>query len=592
MGYFNKKFCVWLMAAFLFISICPIYGGAASASVLYATDGNNYLASSPDSIVSYTAGSSDITLAGIVTPVFSEVSVKVRSVADTSKIVYVRQTASDVHGMFSFSFSTDSFEPDTYEIIVNTEGNGDGKKKYFTIPPSKAPAGAQDVFSCFTVNGRSVSFDSTNYAFVSIPAQERDIKPVFDIQPADSGAKVIVEPAQISKIPCALKVSVEYSGGNKKVYSLLLDEISDRSISDFQVASEAGKCVIEDDIRLGTSTKNASLVYTDRTNVYWSNASSAIFEGATQIKRAENDAGGVVSDEYTPADKFPKIKDRAYYGGAYSGQNGEPYWMSFVVNADATVYMADSHRAGWPNNPPGDEKWKNDSIYIVKNGAGGASASGSALYYKEFKAGDRVNIPNYGLKEGWPAKNAVVYDPPVYVIVWKSNGTISGTDAGLTQLSYSADGAPVQDVENFGEDNGTYVITVPEGTQSVALSAVKSDENASLSTDLSAPISLLSDITTKEIRVVSAGNIIERTYTVIIKRKSENVVWGDIDGDGEVTGSDAIWILRGEIGLSVPVYMDISAGDVDGDGEVTGSDAIWILRYEIGLSIPESVRIG
>ena len=53
-----------------------------------------------------------------------------------------------------------------------------------------------------------------------------------------------------------------------------------------------------------------------------------------------------------------------------------------------------------------------------------------------------------------------------------------------------------------------------------------------------------------------------------------------------------MWILRKELGFSLPQGLDFSAADVDGDGEITGSDAMWILRYELGMLLPPDVTIG
>lgn len=83
--------------------------------------------------------------------------------------------------------------------------------------------------------------------------------------------------------------------------------------------------------------------------------------------------------------------------------------MSFKVHADATVFVADGHGQGWPNN---DGTWKNDSLYTVAHGSGGTSASGKNLYYKKVKAGETVQIPNYGRPQNWPEKDNIVWDPP------------------------------------------------------------------------------------------------------------------------------------------------------------------------------------
>lgn len=328
---------------------------------------------------------------GIGQPAGNEATVRVRSAAEPSNVVYANQLKSDRFGRFTFRFSTEGFAPDTYAVVVNAAGAQQPQTVYFRIAPPQVPQGAHDVFSCFTINGRPVSFDDSKYAFFEVPAQERDTIPVFDIATVDKTAAVTVTPSIMPKIPCAVRVDVTFADGTQKAYSLVLDEVSDKRITDLTVADKAGPCEIEYDIRLGDSTKNASLVYSDRTNVFWRSGSSPIFAGAAQIKRSKSDAGftndGITNPDYPTV---PAISRKPYYTGAYSGKNGEPYWMSFKVHADATVFMADGHGQGWPNN---DGTWKNDSLYTVAHGSGGTSASGKNLYYKKVKAGETVQIP-------------------------------------------------------------------------------------------------------------------------------------------------------------------------------------------------------
>lgn len=81
-------------------------------------------------------------------------------------------------------------------------------------------------------------------------------------------------------------------------------------------------------------------------------------------------------------------------------------------------------------------------------------------------------------------------------------------------------------------------------------------------------------------------------YFKIADTSGETYLSGDVDKSGAVDGTDAIWILRNEIGLSIPTGCDIDAGDVDHNSFVDGTDAIWILRNEIGLSVPSTTTIG
>ena len=56
---------------------------------------------------------------------------------------------------------------------------------------------------------------------------------------------------------------------------------------------------------------------------------------------------------------------------------------------------------------------------------------------------------------------------------------------------------------------------------------------------------------------------------------------GDADGDGEVTISDAVSILRVSVGKTVPGFVK-AAGDVNGNDEIDMEDAVTVLRYSVG----------
>lgn len=588
-----QRVCIFLMAAALML---PAYrASAAGVGILTATDGSNFLSQSPDEITALTAPGAEIVLEGLASPAGNEATIRVRSAAEPSNVVYANQLKSDRFGRFTFRFSTEEFAPDTYAVVVNAAGAQQPQTVYFRIAPPQVPQGAHDVFSCFTVNGRPVSFDESKYAFFEVPAQERDTIPVFDIATVDKTAAVTVTPSVMPKIPCAVRVDVAFADGTQKAYSLVLDEVSDKRITDLTVAGKAGQCEIEYDIRLGDSTENASLVYSDRNNVYWRSASSPIFAGAAQIKRSKSDASGFTNDHTTLPDEpnAPKISSRPYYAGAYSGQNGEPYWMSFKVHADATVFMADGHGQGWPNN---DGTWKNDSLYTVAHGSGGASASGKNLYYKKVKAGETVQIPNYGVPENWPPdypnSGYRVYDPPAFAVVWDSNGTVEGTDADLAALSYRLDGGEPVQITDFRPDLDHYTITVDRGVSQITFDASLSDDGAVLAEDAASPVSLKARETTKTIRVVSAGGIVTKTYTVTIKKNLDGICYGDVDGNGAADINDATMILRKSLALPTSDSMEWLAADVDGDGAITVNDATMVLRHSLRLPIPPNILIG
>ncbi len=60
--------------------------------------------------------------------------------------------------------------------------------------------------------------------------------------------------------------------------------------------------------------------------------------------------------------------------------------------------------------------------------------------------------------------------------------------------------------------------------------------------------------------------------------------WGDLDEDGRANSRDALAILSGVVGMSVPGF-DLTLGDVDGDGLTNSRDALILLSYAVGIDI-------
>jgi subtilisin family serine protease len=59
---------------------------------------------------------------------------------------------------------------------------------------------------------------------------------------------------------------------------------------------------------------------------------------------------------------------------------------------------------------------------------------------------------------------------------------------------------------------------------------------------------------------------------------------GDVNGDGSVSTTDALLILRYVNGLIGPNELNLTRADVDGDGSITSSDALLILRMNMNIT--------
>lgn len=73
------------------------------------------------------------------------------------------------------------------------------------------------------------------------------------------------------------------------------------------------------------------------------------------------------------------------------------------------------------------------------------------------------------------------------------------------------------------------------------------------------------------------------TKEVKVSLPKEDVLRGDVTGDGQVNSTDATQILRYNARLRTFTETQIAAGDVTGDGEIDIFDAVWVLKYAAGL---------
>ena len=60
-------------------------------------------------------------------------------------------------------------------------------------------------------------------------------------------------------------------------------------------------------------------------------------------------------------------------------------------------------------------------------------------------------------------------------------------------------------------------------------------------------------------------------------------MFGDIDGDNNITSADSLSVLRFSVGLDELDPISRKLADVNGDGNVDSSDALDILRFSVGL---------
>lgn len=66
------------------------------------------------------------------------------------------------------------------------------------------------------------------------------------------------------------------------------------------------------------------------------------------------------------------------------------------------------------------------------------------------------------------------------------------------------------------------------------------------------------------------------------KVRTGDVMKGDVNGDGKVNGTDALWVSQYFVGARQLTDAQKTAADVNHDGKINGTDALWIAQYFVG----------
>ena len=87
--------------------------------------------------------------------------------------------------------------------------------------------------------------------------------------------------------------------------------------------------------------------------------------------------------------------------------------------------------------------------------------------------------------------------------------------------------------------------------------------------------------TSADAELLPDGNVSEEISEAVLAELSEEaiaqeILYGDADGDGELTMKDVLTIRKYVVGMEVEI--DLEAADADGDGEITMKDARLVCR--------------
>lgn len=75
----------------------------------------------------------------------------------------------------------------------------------------------------------------------------------------------------------------------------------------------------------------------------------------------------------------------------------------------------------------------------------------------------------------------------------------------------------------------------------------------------------------------------DNTNQIISTNAELSSVYGDVNGDGNVTTADSIFVQRSVVGSVTFTDEQIKIADVDGNGKISVVDAILIQRYVVGM---------
>lgn len=81
-------------------------------------------------------------------------------------------------------------------------------------------------------------------------------------------------------------------------------------------------------------------------------------------------------------------------------------------------------------------------------------------------------------------------------------------------------------------------------------------------------------------------------FSVCPSAEEQQPLWGDADGNGEITITDALVALQCAIGLRQPDEQQTKIIDVDGDNEITVTDALFILQKFVKIRKLFPVEFG
>ena len=223
---------------------------------------------------------------------------------------------------------------------------------------------------------------------------------------------------------------------------------------------------------------------------------------------------------------------------AYTSTTLTKDWITFNIGADARIYyVLGGSSKGWPHGA--SSGWTQDTETQML--FPGSTTTNAKLWYKDYKAGSKVEIPNLG--------DAVQGDAASIIVVWDYEAAPKSDNANLASLGYKVDDGATTAITGFAADTLNYSITADAGKK-ITLDAVKEDGKASVAYSPN-EVTVPGDDTAVTIKaIVTAENgTTEKEYVVTVKKTDSASVAGAVTN---VTSSAAATAALTYAGRTTP----------------------------------------
>jgi len=218
-----------------------------------------------------------------------------------------------------------------------------------------------------------------------------------------------------------------------------------------------------------------------------------------------------------------------------------------------------------------------DALLIAQYTVGTQTITGAIPLISPIAANpDPVSVGNLVLAPGSTGTVAIKVNSVTFDIA-TATVRLSFNPANVTVISVGAGdlGAPTSNINNIAGTVDISVFTThPAITSPVTLATVTLQAgSAQGASPLTLTVIELSDANGVN-RVPGESGITNGVVTI------GN---GDVNGDGQVTIVDALFIAQYTVGTRTLTFTQFAAADVNGDGQVTVADALFIAQYTVGL---------